>query len=204
MAEGFRFIGLTGGIGSGKSSVAKVLSGLGLGVVSADALVHEILSTDDEVKKAILGRFGPDVFDSQGQVVRKKLGEKVFSNTSEREWLERLLHPRVRKRVELAKDQAKKAKKPVLFYEVPLLFEKGLQAQFDEIWLVTAPEDLRIQRVQLRDQLSPEEIKKRMANQVSEPVKEKGSQVIFQNLGSLQDLSDQVIRVCKQRGFIQP
>jgi dephospho-CoA kinase len=201
MGHGFRFIGLTGGIGSGKSSVAKILMGLGLEVISADAVVHELLSEDDLVKRAIRSRFGAGVFDKQGQVIRKKLGEKIFSADCEREWLENLLHPKVRQKVQKAKDQAHQRKAKALFYEVPLLFEKGLQDQFDEIWLIKAPEKVRISRVQARDDLGPAEIQKRIRAQIPDPIKEVNSEVVIHNNSSMEELTARVLQICKDRGL---
>lgn len=141
-------VAITGGIGAGKSEALRAFARHGAATISSDEIVHELLRTDEEVRDAVLERFGDAVFGPDGQIDRSRVAERVFGDARELDWLERLLHPRViagylRWREELAK----LPDAPVLTVtEVPLLYEVGGDKRFDAIVVITAPTKVRISR----------------------------------------------------------
>ncbi len=132
------FIGLTGGMGAGKSEALSALSELGASTLSTDAVVHELLGSD-EVRDALVERFGPDIAPG-GVVDRGKVGERVFADPAEREWLEEQLWPRVGRRVLEWRDDASGSQAAVV--EVPLLFEAEMEGVFDHTLAVVASDEV--------------------------------------------------------------
>ena len=159
-----RRIGLTGGIASGKSSVGRLLSARGLPVLDADRYAREALAPGTAASAAVLAHFGPQVLDRHSAVLdRAALGQIVFSDAGERRWLEQLVHPLVRARMEA--DLAGLQAAPVVVLMVPLLFEAGLESLCSEVWLVDCDEAQQLQRLMQRDQLSAEQAQARIAAQ---------------------------------------
>jgi len=154
-------VGLTGGMGCGKSTAAGFFADLGFRRIDSDRVVHETLLTDPEVIGRIRGKFGPDVLDEQGQVARKRLAAVVFNDAGALEWLEQLLHPRLHAHRQ-AIFAAARGERFVI--EVPLLFEKGLQNWFDFTVCVFTNSDLQLRRLEQRG-IPPELARQRLARQ---------------------------------------
>lgn len=184
-------LAVTGGIGSGKSTALAFLRELGAATLSSDALVHEALR-EDGVKAAIGARHGGVLTD--GRVDRSALARVVFGDERERLWLEGLLHPEVRRRIEQWAVQQSAAPQPpdLLAVEVPLLFEAGMADLFDAVVLVTAPMELRRRRTAAK--LSKSDFERRAAQQMDEAQKAKLCDYVVQNTGSAvrlcEDLAD--------------
>ncbi len=138
------FIGLTGGMGAGKSEALSALGELGAATLSTDAVVHELLGTG-EIRDALVERFGADIAPD-GVVDRAKVGERVFADPGERQWLEEQLWPKVGQRVVEWKQESARSGSPVAVVEVPLLFESGMEDAFDHTLAVVADETTREQR----------------------------------------------------------
>ena len=186
--------GLTGGIGSGKSTVAEMLEEYGIPVVSADELSRMVVAPGSDGLADVVREFGPEVLDDRGELDRKKMGRIVFATPERRQKLESILHPRIRERYEQVLDALEKAGHEVMVYEVPLLFEKKLDQQ-DEmraVILVTASADTRIARVKQRDSLTTEDVLGRMRAQMPETEKRKRADYIIHNEGDLDDLRREV------------
>ena len=189
-------LGLTGGIGSGKSTACAFLRELGAATISADDLVHELLA-----EKTVAGRverhFGPGLVAGEA-VDRPALAHLVFEDDDALEWLEKLLHPRVRRRVEewARAQEALAQRPPLLVAEVPLLFESGLDDGFDYVMLVTAPEALR--RKRLTAKLTRSQFAHRAERQIDEAVKAAGSDFVFDNRSSRRDLKEFVAEAYAQ------
>ena len=176
-------VAITGGIGAGKTEALKAFARHGAAVISSDEIVHELLRRDDDVRAALLERFGEGILGADGEIDRGRVGDIVFSRPAELRWLERLLHPRVvgaylRWRDELA---ALADPPAICATEVPLLFEVGGEKSFDAAVVVTAPPEVRISRhvrpMQDRERrLVPDEEKARRAD------------FVYSNEGSLEDL----------------
>ena len=182
-------LGLTGGIGSGKSTALAYLHELGAATISSDDIVHGLYSTADVID-LIREHFGDVVVDGAGGVSRPALAGIVFSDEAELRWLEDLLHPFVRDAVATWVDGQQRARpRPALIVvEVPLLFETGFDQRFDHIMLITAPDDVRRKRVTAK--LTDSEFRRRRAQQMPEEEKIARSDFVFDNSGSRKDLRE--------------
>ncbi len=184
--------GLTGGIGSGKSSVAELLEEYGVPVVSADELSRVVVTAGSEGLGEVMRAFGSDVVDERGELDRRRMASIVFRDPSRRQQLEAILHPRIRERFEQVLDALEKAGHPIAIYEVPLLFEKNLQSDMKATILVTATEETRIARVMERDQVTEGEVRDRIASQMPESLKRKRADYIIENDGTTDELRREV------------
>ena len=171
-------IGLTGGIGSGKSTVAKVLEVLGVPVYYADEAAKELMHTNELLKQQLILHFGRETYFEDGQLNRKHLSSIVFNNKEKLELLNSLVHPAT---IADAKEWFSKQQSPYVVKEAALLFESGTAEGLDYIIGVTAPSALRIKRVMDRDGVTADEVKKRMANQVDETLKMKLCDFVVHN-----------------------
>ena len=182
-------LGLTGGIGSGKSTALAYLHELGAAVVSSDDIVHGLYSSGDVVER-IREHFGDVVVDGAGGVSRPALAGIVFADEAELRWLEDLLHPHVRSFVdEWSGEQRKARPRPALLVvEVPLLFETGFADAFDYTMLITAPEEVRRRR--LTAKLTGSEFSRRLAQQMPEEEKIARSDFVFHNTGTRKALRE--------------
>lgn len=188
-------IAITGGIGAGKSSVTKILSGLGYPVISADEVAHAQLQKGTATYRAAVTEFGPQILDAAGQIDRNALGEIVFRNRARREELEAILHPAIIGQIQRQMAEYAANGMKVVFAEVPLLFEVGMESFFDQVWVVSATPETQIKRLGKRDSLDEARIRQRMAAQLPTAEKEaRADQVIYNNLG-LDDLEQQVKRL---------
>ena len=160
-------IGLTGGIGCGKSEAAKYLKSLGAAHVDADAISRELTAEGGEALGEIRRVFGDAAFLPDGALDRASLGRLVFSNEPARRALEGIMHPLVQRTMLLRMDAAAKAGAPVVILDVPLLFETGMDALCDETWTLYVDRETQIARVVARDGLSREDAEARVDSQMS-------------------------------------
>jgi dephospho-CoA kinase len=187
-----KWIGLTGGIASGKSTVSKLLKAFGHPVVDADEIAKTMVQPGSAGLKAVASHFGAQVLETDGSLNRKKLGALVFANTVKLAELESILHPLIK--AEAARQRGLLAAKnnPFAFYDVPLLFEKKMEAQFDLILLVSCQERLQRERMKARDGLTDSEISNRLSAQIPMSSKESKANYVIRNDSSLADLEIQV------------
>ena len=160
-------VGITGGIGSGKTSVCMVFETLGIPVYYADTRAKQLMNTDAELKAELERYFGKEIYH-HGILDRSKLAEIIFDNPSALEKVNSWVHPAV------ARDFENWCTQQMSLYvleEAAIIFESGLAQRFDKVILVTAPEPIRIERVCARDSVSPEAVRKRMNNQWREEKK---------------------------------
>ncbi len=183
-------IGITGGIGSGKTYVSKVFDSLGIPVFNADTEAKKLMSSSSELIQSIKYEFGNDIFDDY-ILNTKKLASLVFSDTEKLRKLNSLVHPIVRQ--EFLRWQVKK-KSTYVIKEAAILFESDSYKGLDAVICVTAPINLRIDRVKLRDGYSYREIKNRIENQISQEEKENLSDYIIVNDG-VKSLLPQILRI---------
>ena len=181
-----KIIGLTGGIGSGKSIVAKVFANMGVPVFDADATAKHIMNTSEEIKEKLIGAFGDEVYTSTNEIVPESnvigtaskqfvlnkayLSKIVFSDAHQLAILNSIVHPIT---IKAAMDWADAQTTPYVIKEAALFFESGSSMGVHKIIGVSAPKSLRIHRVMKRDQCSKEEVEKRMLNQIDESLKMK-------------------------------
>jgi len=170
-------VGLTGGIGSGKSTVARILETLGIPVYYADDAAKQIMNTDEGLKQEIRKHFG-DASYVDDRLDRKYLAGIVFTNAEKLELLNSLIHPVT---IRHSEEWFSRQKAPYAVREAALLFESGASARLDFIIGVYAPQALRIQRVIKRDGLTVEEIKSRMSRQINEEMKMKLCDAVIRN-----------------------
>jgi len=187
-----KWIGLTGGIATGKSTATEMLRRRGYLVVDADEIAKQALQQGRPELKQVIQIFGQEYLKPDGSLDRKKLAERVFSNLTEKEKLEKIVHPFVQVEVARQKKEAKEKGTAIVFYDVPLLFEKKLESQFDLILLIAADESIQIERLKKRDGLTFEESKLRLKNQLPMSEKRKKSNYIIENNSDLSNLEKQV------------
>ena len=183
-------VGLTGGIGSGKSAVAAQFRTLGITVVDADIAARKVVEQGSPALAEIASHFGSEVIQADGTLDRAALRERVFDNAAERRWLEQLLHPRIREWIaaELAA-----ATSPYAVLESPLLFESSQHTIIDRALLVDVPEALQLQRAAARDGNTEAQIKAIMAAQMSRAERQQRADDCIDNSGTLEDLEQAVL-----------
>jgi dephospho-CoA kinase len=187
------FIGLTGGMGAGKSEALGALGELGAATLSTDAVVHELLGTD-ELRDALVERFGEDIAPD-GVVDRSKVGERVFSDPGEREWLEEQLWPKVGRRVAEWREKTTGEKAAVV--EVPLLFEAGMEEAFDHTLAVVADEEVRERRAADRGHAG---VASRHDRQLPQEEKAQRADFVVRNDGTREELKNALSRVLEKIG----
>ena len=188
----FLKIGLTGGIGSGKSLVLKLIAAQGIPVLQADQVGHEVLRKGD-IKKKLSRLFGGEILNSRGEVDRKELAKVVFRDRGKQKILNELVHPPIRKRVSQWFQKRKKERAPMGVVEVPLLFERGYNRKFDRTLSVSSPKKTRWRRL-LKRGWNIEEIKRRESSQWPQSRKDKNADWVIFNQGSRKDLKYAVCR----------
>lgn len=189
------YIGLTGGIGSGKSTAARMFADLGATVIDADAIAKEVLEPGQLGHESIVNKFGDEMLDSSGNIDRSALAAKVFENSAELKELEDIVHPAVASKVLEIRESLPAG--ITVIYDTPLLVEKKLQDQFDQVVVVLAPEPLRTQRLIDRG-LAERDIAARMSKQASDDQRRAVANYVIDNSGSLAQLRAQVQNVWNQ------
>ena len=198
------WIGLTGAMGSGKSTVAKVLREKGFPVLDADQVVHDLLKPGYVLAGDLISTFGQSVRDPQGNLNRHALGKLVFTNKTKLDQLEALLHPKVREEVARLKANLLKNGTPAAFYDVPLLFEKNMETQFDFILVVSADDVVRRERIQRRMNLSLEDILAREQKHVSPEIKARKASAVIVNDSSMEKLEREIDSALNKIGVASP
>lgn len=172
-------IGLTGGIGSGKSTVCQLFADLGVPVIDTDRIAHAIVAPGKEALGLLATAFGPEILDGEGALDRAELRERVFRDEAMRERLEAILHPLIRKQLH---SRLEALNAPYVIIAVPLLLEKGWQSEVDRILVVDAEETAQIERTMRRDGISRELVQRIMQAQVSRTERvEAAGDIIYNN-----------------------
>ena len=182
-------IGLTGGIGSGKTTVANHFSSLGIHIIDADEIVHQISTPGHRAFDAIIQHFGKDILHTNGTIDRQKLSQRVFRDETERKVLEGILHPAVRTTMQ---QQINNSNSPYVLLVIPLLVETGYTDLVDRVLVVTADREKRVAWVKRRNGLSDTQIESIMAAQASDEERERIADDVIENNGSLDSLFKQV------------
>lgn len=196
--RGNLIVGLTGGMGCGKSTAAALFAELGFRRLDADRTVHEVLLPSAEVVTALRERFGDGILGADGAVDRAKLGAVVFGDAEALAWLENLLHPRLRAHWDGIYAAAQDEK---FIVEVPLLFEKQLQNRFDFTVCVTTSSDLQLRRLEQRG-VSPEIARQRLAKQLPLARRCELADFVLLNDGTLSFLREQVSELARRLSLI--
>jgi dephospho-CoA kinase len=186
------YLGLSGGIGSGKSTVSKILSDLGAVVIDADVIAKEVLLPGTSGFESAVSTFGSTILDNEGTIDRKRLAKLVFENPKELAKLEAIVHPAVVARVAEIRNSLPES--AVVVYDTPLMFEKQLQGQFDKVLMIVSDKELRRTRL-LERGLELGDIEARMANQATDEQRVAIADFVIENNGSLEQLREQVAKV---------
>jgi len=187
-------VGLTGGIGSGKSTVARLLAGRGAVVIDADDLARQAVAPGTAGFERVVQVFGRDILTPDGDLDRRRLGEVVFDHVDRRRELEAIVHPEVA-RLFMEAVEPYRTTKDVVIYSIPLLVERGMVDAFDVIVVVVADEDRRVERV-VRDRgLDRDEVRARIAAQVTDAERSRVADVLLDNDGEPGELEVQVDRL---------
>ena len=194
MRNGYR-VALTGGIASGKSTVANLFTALGITVVDTDLLAREVVAPGTALLREIAEHFGADILDAHGSLDRRKLRERVFADASERQWLEGRTHPAIRA---LTDERSAAAPGPYSLVAIPLLVETRGQDRFDRVLVVDCEPELQIARLMGRDGVTRETAEKMLSAQVSREARLAVADDVVHNGGDIAALGVQVQRLHRQ------
>ena len=182
-------VGLTGGIGSGKSAVSNRFAELGIDIVDADEIARDVVAAGSSGLSEIVKHFGPSILLENGSLNRPALRERVFYDKEEQAWLNALLHPLIRERMHQLIEQSQS---DYCILSVPLLVENKLTVICDRVLVVDCPEALQIERATMRDGSATQTIKNIMAAQASRDDRLSAADDVIDNSGSLESLSPQI------------
>ena len=189
-------IAITGGIGSGKSSVRKMFEEFGAYGIDADELARKVVEPGTEGAGKLLEVFGPDFFDDEGNLDRRQMARKVFGDPGARRTIESLLHPLIRSaEKDLLEEFTQRTPDAVVVVEIPLLAEGGRSKEYDGVILVTAPEDVRVSRLVEAGKYDYDEAAARMTSQVDDGEREKFADWTVDNGGDREETKKQVKKI---------
>lgn len=195
-------IGLTGGIATGKSTLAHALRTLGAPVLDADAFSRQATAENGKALPAILAQFGQAVFEAPGRLDRRALGELVFSDAKARRALESMVHPIVNHEISQALAHLKNEGAPAAVLDVPLLYEAGMEALADEVWVAYLPLELQVERLMARDRMSHAQAMLRIESQMPMAEKLRRADIILPTTGaraqSAEMIREQWLRVLQK------
>jgi len=190
---GYLKIGLTGGIGSGKSTVARRFAELGASVYSADEIARRALEPGEPCYQSVIDAFGASILSADGRIDRKALAAIVFSDEQKRKQLNEIIHPFVIEQLfSRAKNELSGHEHSIAIFDIPLLFESRLDAQMDRTVVVACDEQERVRRIVERDRVSSEHALARIRAQMPEEERRQRANYVLENNGSLDDLIRQI------------
>jgi dephospho-CoA kinase len=207
---GMRVIGLTGGIGSGKSTVASFLAGLGATVIDVDRVWHEALGADSELRQQIVDAFGSEILTPDGEIDRRKLGKIVFGNDEALARLNNIMHPWMYKTVRAKLEDYQRWGVKVVVLELPLLVEvplslksgqPSLSDELDEVWVAVAPEAVVLRRLESKSGLSEDEALARIHSQLPSEERVKHADVVIDTDCRLDELQARVRELWQKRAL---
>lgn len=199
-----RVIGLTGGIASGKSTVAGMLAAKGAWIVDADQLARRVVGPGSTALSEIAQTFGPEVIAADGTLDRRRLAELVFADESARQRLNSIVHPGVLELSQAEIREAQSAGAGIIVYDVPLLFETGRQAEFEGTLLVWVEAQTQLLRLRLRSELSEAEAEARIASQMPLERKRELADWVIDNSGTLEGTQELVDVLWRDQLVAQP
>ena len=184
-------IGLTGSIGSGKSSVSKILKSEGFTILDADEISRNLTSSKSEILDELVEAFGTSILDENGYLNRRALAAIAFSDEEKKKLLSEIVTLKVKAIME---EEIKESKEPYIIMDVPLLFEYNMNENLDEVWTVVADTDIRYERARKRDGITKEDFEARDEAQISQAEKILMSDVVFWNNGTREELREKVYK----------
>ena len=187
-------IGLTGSIGSGKSTVSKIVVKRGIQLIDADEISRNITSGKSPLISELQSAFGPGILNEDGTLNRTKTAEMAFATPSGLQKLTSVVTEKVKEIIQGECDSLEKEGEKLLFMDIPLLFENNMSDSFDEVWSVVADTEIRYKRANERDGISREDFDARDRSQVPQKTKMEQSDVVFLNDGTMDELANKVKR----------
>ncbi|MDR0266878.1 dephospho-CoA kinase [Paenibacillus sp.] len=195
-------IGLTGGIATGKSTVSALLVGKGALLVDADLIAREVMLPGHPVLAAVIAHFGQSVLLADGTLDRKKLGDMVFRNPSERKALNDITHPAIRKEIrEQMESLERKHPTRLVVVDIPLLFESGLESMFERVMVVYTPRATQQERLMQRNGLTGDEALTRIQSQMDIEEKKRKADIVIDNSGHAEETKRQIDEFWLQSGY---
>lgn len=195
-------IGLTGGIATGKSTVAKLIKERGAILIDLDVIAREVVEPGQSSLLLIAESFGQAVLQEDGSLDRKRLGSIVFADPVKRKELEAIIHPAIRKVMkERMRYHESQTPDKLVVVDVPLLFESGLEQSFEQIMVVYVPSEMQLQRLMERDTLTLEDAQRRLAAQMAIEEKKNKADIVIDNSGSLAQTEQQIDQFWQEKGF---
>jgi len=188
-------IGLTGGMGCGKSTAAGMFSEFNVTVIDADSIARDLVQPCSPLLEQIISKFGPELVDRNGQLNRARLRSLVFENPQKRRWLEQLIHPPILAEMEL---RAKACRQPYCVLCIPLLVETHQEKMVDRILVIDLPAEIQIRRIKQRDQLSEREIEAVLQAQTDRQTRLATAHDIIDNSGDREQLKLQIEKLHKK------
>lgn len=195
-----KIIGLTGGIGSGKSTVAGILADNGAYVIDADKVGHEVYYKGGEAWDAVVEAFGTDILNENADIDRRKLAAIVFHDNEKLNILNDIVHPLIAREVLRRIDNARSKGVELVVVEAALLIEAGWHEMVDEVWLITADQEIRLHRIMQRDGISIEEARLRMQSQMPDDERAEYADIIIVNDDGIEDLKRKVKEALQREG----
>jgi len=186
-------VGLTGGIASGKSTIASMLIEQGAALIDADKIGHEVLEKGGEVWKDLIETFGEDILAEDGTIDRRKLGGKVFGNPDNLAKLNAISHPRMRTRILQRFDEYRANKThDIVVFDAAILYEVGWDTGCDEVWVVYVPEEVAVKRLEVRNGMTEEQAQARIRSQMPIDEKRARANVVIENDRPLEEVAKEV------------
>ncbi|WP_026116405.1 dephospho-CoA kinase [Nocardiopsis valliformis] len=191
-------VGLTGGIGSGKSAVSSALSSYGAVVIDADAIAREVVEPGTPGLAEVVAEFGEGVLTPEGRLDRPRLGEIVFADEARLADLNAIVHPRVAERSGQLMEEALASDAKVVVYDVPLLVENGLESLYDVVVVVDTPDEVRVERVYRDRGLPREQVRARIDAQADRETRLASADLVVDNSGTREELAERVAELWRE------
>lgn len=192
-----RKIGLTGGFGSGKSTVGAIFHEQGIPLIDADEIAHEVVAPGTLVQAELREKFGPDFFHADGSLDRHKMAEAVFASPARRACLNRITHPAILQAINRHVTKLEEQKEPLVIIDAALLFETNMESGLAATIVVWAPEEICVERLKLRG-IDPREALRRIAVQMPLPEKKARADYLIDNSGTAAETREQVLKLIKR------
>ena len=187
-----KIIGLTGGIGSGKSTVARSLQEHGFPLVDADLIAREIVEPGQPALAELTKEFGADILNADGSLDRGLLASRAFTNKDTTQRLNNITHPRINQRTQELFDEARENGAEAVIYDMPLLIDKGLHKDMDATIVVHAAEHVRLERLSTKRGLDVDDVRRRINAQIDDETRKQHADILLDNNGTEEDLTKQI------------
>ncbi|MDK4317630.1 dephospho-CoA kinase [Corynebacterium pseudodiphtheriticum] len=187
-----KIIGLTGGIGSGKSTVARSLQEHGFPIVDADLIAREIVEPGQPALAELAKEFGEDILNADGSLDRGLLASRAFTTKDTTQRLNDITHPRINQRTQELLDEARENGAEAVIYDMPLLIDKGLHKDMDATIVVHAAEHVRLERLTTKRGLDVDDVRRRINAQIDDETRKQHADILLDNNGTEEDLTQQI------------